>query len=374
MRKRPWRICRISSEFPPPWKGLAPGPYELSLAQVRRGNELVVLTRQRGDTAKFDRALPFKIIRISASRDAIFSLKAALLARRLSQRQPFDVIHAHGFSALGPAILRCLHLLPVPVAGHVHIIRSTQAKQGFSVSLTSLWQERIYLNGVDLLLSVSNQIATELQSLALQARVANVDNGANIDHFQASAERKANGRLHILFVGTLNGRKGEDDILATCLYMETVNSPWCLTVVGDGPRYELFEEKIKKFGLSDKVMLLRYVEYRSMPDLYHSADVFLFPSYSEGMPKVVLEAMACGCPVILSDIPGCRELVVEGKNGYLVPPGRPDLLADAVQRFVNEPELIKRMGQFSRSIIELEYTWDAVARKVEECYHTIKNS
>ncbi|MDI6813415.1 MAG: glycosyltransferase family 4 protein [Deltaproteobacteria bacterium] len=366
--KGPWRICRISSEFPPPWKGLAPGPYELSLAQARRGNELLVLARERGDTVAFDRSLPFKIIRIAASRDAIFSLKAGLLARRLHQRHPFHVIHAHGFSAIGPAMLRHLRLLSVPVAAHVHIVRAKQARQGLSASRISLWQERIYLNGADFLLTVSDQLASESRLLAPQTHAINVGNGANIKLFQVSTKRKTNGELRLLFVGTLNGRKGEDVILSACQQLGTESLPWRITVVGDGPRYEVFQEKVKGAGLSKKVRVLRYVDYNKMPDLYQWADVFLFPSFSEGMPKAVLEAMACGCAVILSDIPGCRELVAEGRNGFLIPPDRPDLLAEAVQRFFKDPGLIQRMGQASRSIIEQRYTWDAVAKRVEECY------
>ncbi|MGE4534740.1 glycosyltransferase family 4 protein [Halomonas sp.] len=83
--------------------------------------------------------------------------------------------------------------------------------------------------------------------------------------------------------------------------------------------------------------------------------VYVLPSYREGTPRTVLEAMAMGRPVITTDAPGCRETVVEGDNGFLVPVKSVDALAEAMQRLIDQPELITRMGQRSRAIAEEKY-------------------
>lgn len=83
--------------------------------------------------------------------------------------------------------------------------------------------------------------------------------------------------------------------------------------------------------------------------------VYVLPSYREGTPRTVLEAMAMGRPIITTDAPGCRETVVEGDNGYLVPVKAVDELVDAMTRFIDQPELVASMGQRSRAIAEEKY-------------------
>lgn len=83
-----------------------------------------------------------------------------------------------------------------------------------------------------------------------------------------------------------------------------------------------------------------------------SSHVYVLPSYSEGTPRTVLEAMSMGRPIITTDAPGCRETVIEGENGFLVPVGSVELLAGAMERFIKEPHLISVMGRRSREIAE----------------------
>ncbi len=90
------------------------------------------------------------------------------------------------------------------------------------------------------------------------------------------------------------------------------------------------------------------------------ASVYVLPSYREGTPRTVLEAMAMGRPIITTDVPGCRETVIEGVNGFLVPVRNSEALAEAMERFILEPALIGRMGAESRQIAEEKYDVDKV--------------
>jgi len=83
--------------------------------------------------------------------------------------------------------------------------------------------------------------------------------------------------------------------------------------------------------------------------------VYVLPSYREGTPRTVLEAMAMGRPVITTDAPGCRETVIDGENGFLVPVKSVDALVEAMQRFIDDPTLAARMGRRSREIAEEKY-------------------
>lgn len=100
--------------------------------------------------------------------------------------------------------------------------------------------------------------------------------------------------------------------------------------------------------------------------------VFVFPSYyREGVPRITQEAMAMARPVITTDAPGCRETVIDGKNGFLVPVRNPGALADAMERFILQPELIERMGRASRQIAEERFD---VREVVERVYGVLKCS
>ena len=85
------------------------------------------------------------------------------------------------------------------------------------------------------------------------------------------------------------------------------------------------------------------------------SSVYVLPSYREGTPRTVLEAMSMGRPIITTDAPGCRETVIHGKNGYLVPVKNLDALVEALERFIANPELIPIMGKESRKIAEEKY-------------------
>jgi len=94
--------------------------------------------------------------------------------------------------------------------------------------------------------------------------------------------------------------------------------------------------------------------------------VYVLPSYREGTPRTVLEAMAMGRPIITTDVPGCRETVEDGVNGFLVPVKNSEALAEAMERFVLQPDLIARMGETSRKIAEEKYDVRKVNRVINE--------
>jgi glycosyltransferase involved in cell wall biosynthesis len=95
-------------------------------------------------------------------------------------------------------------------------------------------------------------------------------------------------------------------------------------------------------------------------------DVFVLPSYREGLPRATLEAMAMGKPIVTTDVPGCRETVVDGVNGYLVPPRDAVALAGAMKRFLDDPELATTMGRASRDVAVGKYDVHAVNKVILE--------
>jgi len=132
-----------------------------------------------------------------------------------------------------------------------------------------------------------------------------------------------------------------------------------LTIIGDGPQKQELLDGVRKLRLESKVFLLGYVKHENLPDYYNDSDIFILPSLFEGMSNTILEAMACGLPIITTDTGGTKELI-KG-NGIIIKKGNPQSIVHAVF------EIKKDMGKISRKIA-LDYSWENVAEKYYRLY------
>ena len=125
-----------------------------------------------------------------------------------------------------------------------------------------------------------------------------------------------------------------------------------------------------KLGVSHLLKYVGTVPYDKLHESYQGADIFILTSESEGMPCVVLEAMGCGLPIITTDVPGNREIVREGENGFLIPVGDAEKLAHALTRLVADPNLRRRFGAESRKIVQ-PYDWRNIVKRYEVIYQEV---
>ena len=110
-----------------------------------------------------------------------------------------------------------------------------------------------------------------------------------------------------------------------------------------------------------------------MPEVYNKSHIVTLPTmYGEGVPTTLIEAAACGRPLVATDIPGCREVVLDGHNGFLVPPNDPQALAQALKRLVSDPSLRGRMGAASRQLVMQKFTHAQVNAATLEVYQQIQ--
>lgn len=169
------------------------------------------------------------------------------------------------------------------------------------------------------------------------------------------------GACRLLFTGRLNGQKNLPCLLQALVPLR--KRAWTLTLVGDGPDRAMLERAARSMGLADRVRFAGWTDRDALPDVLRRADIYVFPSIQEGMPNTVLEAMACGLPVVACRIEGCEELVRHGETGLLIPPDDAPALTDAVARLLDDAELRRRMGREGRRVVEREYTWRATAEQ-----------
>jgi len=157
-----------------------------------------------------------------------------------------------------------------------------------------------------------------------------------------------------LFVGRLLKEKGVLEYVAAARRIKASYPATRFLLVGgiDENPGSVFDSDVKSWVAEG---LLEWPGHASVAPWLKQTSVFVLPSYREGVPRSTQEAMAMGRPVITTDAPGCRETVIHGVNGYLVPPRDPEALVRAMQIFIKEPHLIFSMGAESRKLAELRF-------------------
>ena len=174
--------------------------------------------------------------------------------------------------------------------------------------------------------------------------------------------------LQLLNVGRMVRLKGQAVLLEAVALLRDRGVPIGLTIVGDGPLRNELQQIVDRLELATIVRLVGYVGQDDIADFYAKADVFCLPSFREGLPVVLLEAMAGGLPVVASGIMGIPELVEPEHNGLLVPPGRADLLAGAIARLAGKPGERRRFGERGRRKVLAEFDLARSAERLDEMF------
>lgn len=199
-----------------------------------------------------------------------------------------------------------------------------------------------------------------LRTLALKAapnqKILVISNGIDVDAFKPG--KASNDKLTLISTGRLISRKGYQFLLPA---LEGL--PVKLKLIGDGNMFKELKELAKKHNVD--VSFMGKKEHSSIPKYLQEADVFILPSLNEGMSNSVLEAMACGLPVIVTNVGGSQELI-KG-NGFIVEKGNIVELRKAIEKYLDNPKLIKQHSIESRKIAE-QMSWHKVAEDYKRLY------
>lgn len=185
--------------------------------------------------------------------------------------------------------------------------------------------------------------------------------GVEVDRFPAmAAARQDRARMRatrILFVGRLVAEKGPDVLIASVALLKARGVALDVVLIGAGPLLLELQKATEEAGLDDCIRLLGAKGQDELPDWYAWADVFCLPSYSEGVPVVLMEAMSSELPVITTPIAGIPELVDES-SGVLVSPGDPEMLAGAIEGLARDGALRTLLGRGGRRRVQAEFRPD----------------
>jgi glycosyltransferase involved in cell wall biosynthesis len=176
------------------------------------------------------------------------------------------------------------------------------------------------------------------------------------------------GQSLVLFVGRLVPHKGVQHLIRAAGLIE--NKDIKFVVAGDGPLLDDMKDELKRMSLTEKVRLAGKVPYKELPNFYAACDMFTLPSTSrlEAFGIAALEAMSSGKPVVVSDIPGVREVIQDGRQGLLTKALSPEDLADKIKYLHENPTERKRMGALARGTVEEKYSWEMIVERIENAY------
>lgn len=205
-----------------------------------------------------------------------------------------------------------------------------------------------------------------------------IPNGIDTQQFCLDAPQRkefADGKINILFVGRLEQRKGLGYLLNACAKIKNSLHNSRLIIVGPGTMLRhRYEKLVKDMGLTDNVVFVGFVPSDELPSYYRSADIFCAPATGgESFGIVLLEAMACGKPVVATNIQGYASVLANGEEGLLVPPRDAKSLAHALLSLLNDKNLRLKMGAKGRIKAE-KYSWPNISRQVMDYYNSLLNS
>jgi glycosyltransferase involved in cell wall biosynthesis len=206
---------------------------------------------------------------------------------------------------------------------------------------------------------------------SLWERLHVVHVGIPIESFTPAAASNGNGNGHrptILYIGRLVPEKGQAVLLEAVAALAGRGADVEVALAGQGELREELERKAARLGIAERVLFLGAVGQDELRRLYEGAAIFCLPSFAEGVPVVLMEAMAMGLPVVTTRIAGIPELIEDGRSGVLVAPGRPDLLADSLAGLVADGQLRQRLGAAGREAVERGFDCEATAAELRDVF------
>jgi glycosyltransferase involved in cell wall biosynthesis len=273
-------------------------------------------------------------------------LKLGLIGRlaRLFHRGRPDVVHTHDQRSLFYAAIAA-RLARVPRVVHTRHGRDIHATPRQSAMV------RYVSRLVDDFVCVSQDVATLSRAQGIApGRLRTIFNGIDQERFRFSGPRPGGP---VLAVARLSPEKDVANLVRAAAIGVQRDSDLRVEVAGDGPCRVELGRLVEELGLEGRVSFLG--EVRDIPGQLARSAIFALPSRSEGISLTLLEAMACGLPVVATRVGGTPEVVLDGQTGLLVPPGDPTALADAILRMRRDDETASRMGEAGRRRVERDF-------------------
>ena len=367
------RILLVNYEYPPVGGGAATAAEAIAKALVDLRHRVVVLTgRYKGLPASSDAGGIF-IHRVPSLRRAVdrsgifemasFAIGGLMFVSAIIRRHQIEATIAFFSLPCGPIgwLGRRKCSIPYVVSLRGGDVPGTESSLNFIHHILAPIRRAVLKNSV--VITANSEGLRKMAEAADQYPVRMIPNGVDSDFFtpaDAIAMREEGAPLRILFVGRFQKQKN-----LTFLFEQLARlSPGTfeLHLVGDGPEKTHLQGLAEQLGIAARITWRGWLSRAAVRDAYRTADCLANPSLYEGMPNVVLEAMACGLPVIASKVPGNEEVVLDGETGFLFDLARPNYLLTAIELLIKDRTLASELGVSGRARAVIEFSWQRVAQ------------
>jgi glycosyltransferase involved in cell wall biosynthesis len=304
-----------------------------------------------------------------------FDIRALWKLIQLLRQEKVDLLCVHGYKSavMGGWVGRRLN---IPVVAFSRGYTSENLKVTFYE-----WLERQALRMVSGIIFVSEGQRKKMEAFGMGGKRSwVVQNAISVESFQTSQggnlKKEVLERLGIIderkmvvSAGRLSPEKGHRLLVEAIGKLRGNSSDTHFVFCGDGPCKKDLEKQSKELGISE---ICHFAGFRrDLKDIFQTMDLMVLPSLTEGLPNVVLEAFACAKPVVATRVGGVPEIVEDGVNGILVPPERPDLMAEAIVKCLELPEKRRMMGEAGYKKVKLGFTFDSQKEKLENIYKEV---
>ncbi len=327
-------------QFPPHVGGVGVHIHTLSKKLVDEGHEVYVITYPHKEIKDIDgiHVIGTKGLNIPGVRGLMFKKNAKKALKKLIEKEDIDIIHGHYLFPAGAAAVE---------VGKEHNIKTYVTAHGSDMFELYKYQPlarstiKKVLSGADGVFAVSNAlkheiIATGVVGIANKTKISwnsvDVDKFSSRENNSFKKEYKLEDKPVVLFVGNLIKRKNVDSLLEA---KKIANSDYYLVIVGDGPLFKKLRKKVEDENIRDVIFT---GSRNDVENIIPSCDVLILPSFSESFGLVLIEALACGKPVIGSNVGGITE-IINDDVGLLVNPNKISSIAEAVDKLVNDEDL-----------------------------------
>ena len=378
------KICLVTHFFPPHIGGIEKVADEQCKRLAKLGYQVSVLTsktcKQNERHAEGIKVFSYSILNI-AERVGIpypfLSFKAYKNFAEVIKK--CDIVHAHGHAYLSSYIACKVaekYKKPFILTQHNTFI-DYQSWLNIVEHVNDWTVGRVVLKCSDRVIVVSRKTMEYVLKLgADMSKTSVMHNGVDTDFFHPMNREESRDKLGlpknrtlILTIRRLVYKNGLDTFIESASLLTRDYPDLLFIVIGKGPNRKLIEKRVREFGIGDNIRLAGFVPEKLLPLYYNAADYFVIPSSSgEGLPLVLLEAMACGLPVIATSVGGTPEIIKDMKNGVLVPPRNPKALAETISKFLSNKELGLAIGKEARNTVEDKFTWEENVRRLQNVY------
>ncbi len=296
----------------------------------------------------------------------IKALKGYVAFRRLLIKDRPDLVHVH--SSFGPSFYRKMPFIlwsasrGIPVVNHIHGAEFDAFYE--NVSEAKRKRVRKVYGRCTRLVALSEEWAVRLQQIVPRERIDVLENYCRIPEKPSETGRN---RKQVLFLGELGERKGCFDIPAVWEQVKKKCPGASLVMAGDGEMARI-KEAFSRRGIAGDVSFPGWVRGEEKERLLCGSGIFLFPSYHEGMPMAVLDAMGYGLGIVTTNVGGIPQLITHGKSGFLEEPGDLSAIAEDVSALIQDEALCRNMGELARETAEQKYSLKIHLQKLEETY------